>query len=89
MGSTFAGVAADGPLIVMGVMASKSATAPVSEVDPAAACLVSPVSIRGASTGTNALLVSAFDFSDGTGIPETSDSCLARTRCKSSFRAKP
>lgn len=48
-----------------------------------------PGSIRGASTGTNAWLVSGFDFSDGTGVPERSESCFARTRCKSSFKANP
>ena len=51
-------------------------------------CLVSPASIRGA-TGTNAWLVSGFDFSEGTGVPVRSASCLARTRSKSSFKANP
>jgi len=53
--------------------------------------LLSPASTRGASMSTSAPLDSAFGFSarPGAEVPEEMDSCLTKTRCKSSFNANP
>lgn len=55
--------------------------------------LVSPVSTKGASISTSAPGRAGFEFSVGfwfwEEVPEEIDSCLASTRCRSSFRASP
>lgn len=56
---------------------------------PSLSLLLSPVSTRGPLTSISAPGGSGLGFSVCTEFPEAIASCLASTRCKSSFSAKP
>ena len=56
---------------------------------PSVCLLFSPVSTRGASTSTRALLDSGLGLSCGATFAEAIASCFASTFCKSSFKARP
>lgn len=56
---------------------------------PSWSLLLPPVSTRGPLTSTSAPGGSGLGFSVCTVFPEAIASCLASTRCKSSFNAKP
>lgn len=51
--------------------------------------LASPVSTSGPPTSTSAPLDSGLGLGFSPGFPEAMDSCLASTRCRSSFNANP